>query len=410
MTDYHLTDRVEKYLHRLCVEIPSRRVGSQGNQAATAFFAQILESFGFQTERPEVECMDWTQSGARLTVGNDRFNAQPSPYSLGCRVSAPLAVVSTVKELETIEAAGKVLLLHGEIAREQLMPKNFPFYNPEEHQRIIHLLEAKAPPAIIAATSRNPELAGAVYPFPLIEDGDFDIPSVYMTEEEGARLAELAGEPVALDSQTQRIPSRGCNVIGRIGADQARRVVLCAHIDAKAGTPGALDDASGIAVLLLLAELLQGYSGRLGIEILAINGEDYYCSPGEVHYLQSSQGRLNQVWLDINLDGIGLAQSNTAYSLYDCPAELESLIREIFLSYPDMVEGEPWYQGDHMIFVMNQVPALAITSDRLGEILTHIAHTPRDTPDLVDPTRLANLALALKALLFRLDQAIPSHP
>ncbi len=407
MTSQHLTKQVETYLNRLCVEIPSRRVGSQGNQAATSFFAHTLESFGFQTERPDFECIDWTQSGAHLTVDGERFEVLVSPYSLGCQVRAPLAVVSTIEELESVDATEKTLLLRGKIASEQLMPKNFPFYNPEEHQRIIHLLEARAPLAIIAATSRNPELAGAVYPFPLIEDGDFDIPSVYMTEEEGTRLAELADQVVTLDSQSQRIQSRSCNVIGRIGSASERRVVLCAHIDAKYGTPGALDNASGIVVLLLLAELLQDYRGRVEIEILAINGEDYYSSPGEVHYLQSNQGRLNQVVLDINLDGVGFAPAKTVYSLYDCPTDLAGVIRKTFSTYPDMLEGEHWYQGDHMIFVVNQVPALAVTSDQLSEILTHIAHTPKDTPELLDPSQLVNLALALKELLLNLNDLLP---
>ena len=39
-------------------------------------------------------------------------------------------------------------------------------------------------------TDRNPELVGALYPFPLFEDGDFDIPSVFMTGDEGLRLAK----------------------------------------------------------------------------------------------------------------------------------------------------------------------------------------------------------------------------
>ena len=50
--------------------------------------------------------------------------------------------------------------------------------------------------AIIAATGRDPGLAGGVYPFPLIEDGDFDIPSVYMKDVEGDRLADYAGQEV----------------------------------------------------------------------------------------------------------------------------------------------------------------------------------------------------------------------
>ena len=49
------------------------------------------------------------------------------------------------------------------------MPKNFPFYNPDHHKRIIDLLENKAPRAIVAATSRDPQMAGArISLFPLL--------------------------------------------------------------------------------------------------------------------------------------------------------------------------------------------------------------------------------------------------
>ena len=102
--------------------------------------------------------------------------------------------------LKMVDATGKILLLRGEIAKEQIMPKNFVFYNPEEHQRIYRLLEEKQPAAIISATTRNPELAGAVYPFPMFEDGDFDIPSAYMTDVEGEKLASFAGRQVSLEN------------------------------------------------------------------------------------------------------------------------------------------------------------------------------------------------------------------
>ena len=41
------------------------------------------------------------------------------------------------------------------------------------------------------------------------------------------------------------------------GKRRLRRAdVLCAHIDSKLNTPGALDNAAGVVTLLLLAELL----------------------------------------------------------------------------------------------------------------------------------------------------------
>jgi aminopeptidase YwaD len=404
LTSNPMIEKAGQYLRRLCLEIPSRRVGSQGNQAATDFFERTVASFGFETESPSFDCIDWTTEGADLTADGSQFEASASPYSLGCKVGAPLMAASTLEELEAAETAGKILLLQGDLTKEQLMPKNFPFYNPDHHKRIIRLLEVKRPAAIVAATSRDVEMAGAVYPFPLIEDGDFDIPSVYMTEEEGQRLVQYAGKRITLESRARRIPSTGCNVIAWKGTNPDHRAVLFAHIDAKPGTPGALDNASGVAVLLLLAELLADYSGDLGIEIVALNGEDYYSGVGEQAYLRMNSGRFEQMILGINLDGAGYHRGKTAYSLYDCPPELAASIRKAFSAYVELVEGEAWYQGDHGLFLMNQRPALAITSERFVEILSEIAHTARDKPEIVDTVKLVGIALALRDVLVVLDE------
>ena len=302
----NLERKATAYLFQLCVEIDNRRVGSAGNRAATDLFAAAVAAHGWTTECPSFECIDWQHQGADLTAAGAGFQVCPSPYSLGCRVVGPLVVVSSLETLEAADLAHAIVLLRGEIAREQLMPKNFTFYNPEHHQRIIHLLEEKKPLGIVAATSRDAAMAGsAVYPLPLIEDGDFDIPSVYMTEEEGERLAAHAGREVSLESRATRIPAQGRNVIARKGGGGGRRVVVCAHIDSRMGTPGATDNATGVTVLLLLAELLADYDGPLGLELAALNGEDYYSNPGEMQYLARNEGRWEEVVLGINLDGAG---------------------------------------------------------------------------------------------------------
>lgn len=391
------------YLNALCLDIPSRRVGSPGNRAATSFFANTVASFGFAVETPEFECIDWVDGGADLTVDGIPFAVCVSPYSLGGQASAPLVAISTVQELEMAQLSGQVLLLHGDIAKAQLMPKNFPFYNPEEHQHVIALLERKRPLAIIAATGRDPEMAGAVYPFPLFEDGDFDIPSVYLPEEAGSQLAVLAGKVATLDIRAHRSPAVGYNVVARKG-DPQRRIVIFAHIDAKDGTLGAIDNATGVVVLLLLAELLADYAGDLGVEIVAMNGEDYYSGPGEQLYLALNAGRMAEIVLGINLDGAGYHQGHTAFSLYGCPPDLAGTIHQVLAAHEELREGEPWYQSDHGLFLMHQVPALAITSERFVELWTEIAHTSRDRPEIVDPHKLVVAAGALRDLVLRLDR------
>ena len=84
---------------------------------------------------------------------------------------------------------------------------------------------------------------------------------------------------------SKRIPAKGYNVTGKKGKNNSQRIVITAHIDAKKGTPGAIDNATGVIVLLLLADLLKDYDGDKLIEIVAFNGEDYYAVPGQMNYI-----------------------------------------------------------------------------------------------------------------------------
>jgi len=395
----NLIDKAAAYLNTLCVVIKTRRVGSQGNQHATAFFADTIAAFGFAPESILFDCIDLKYGDVRLTSSDQSYQAYVSPYSLGWSGKAPLVVASTLEALGALDAGGKILLLRGDIAKEQLMPKNFTFFNPEHHKEIYRQVEKTNPDAIIAATSRNPELAGGLYPFPLIEDGDFDIPSVYMTEEEGERLAQAALHEVSLAFESERIPSIGSNVYARKGGDPTRRIVVCAHIDAKDGTPGALDNATGIVTLLVLAELLEDYTGKFAIELVAINGEDYYGANGEVQLVEVNQGKFEEILLAVNIDAAGYIEEGTHYSTYGTTPEQADAIRRAFAPYETIDEGAQWYQSDHSIFIQNGCPAVAITSQEFMHLSTYITHTTRDRPELVDPRKLVDIAKALRDLI-----------
>ena len=137
------------------------------------------------------------------------------------------------------------------------------------------------------------------------EDGDFDIPSVYMTEEEGKKLINAGGETVQMISRTKRIHGDSYQVIAKKGQTSRQRVVVTAHIDAKKGTPGAIDNATGVIVLMLLAELLTDYSDQPEIELVAFNGEDYFAASGQTLYLNQNQTLSKDVLFNINIDGAG---------------------------------------------------------------------------------------------------------
>jgi aminopeptidase YwaD len=398
----HLSSVIETYLKKLCVDITDRSVGSEGNREATAFFASTIKSFGFEVACPPFDCIDWTYGKVRLQAGTEKFEAFAGPYSLSCELKAPLMAASTLDELEQLEVAEKIVLLYGEIASEQLMPKNFTFYNPENHQKIIATLERKKPAAIIAATGRNPQAVGALYPFPLFEDGDFDVPSVYLKDIEGERLLHFLNEEIILKFHSKRIPASGSNVIARKGNSTDSRIVFCAHIDARKGTPGALDNGGGTATLLALAELLKEYQGSQQIEIIAFNGEDYYAAPGQKQYLAQNSAVLNQIALAVNLDDLGYIDGRAGFSFYECPENMMKRLRKILANHPGVFEGEQWHQGDHMIFVLNQRPALAFISEKFEFLMKEIVHTEKDTINLVDCRKLAGIACALRDIFIEL--------
>jgi aminopeptidase YwaD len=400
MKKTHLIDLARAYLATLCTQIPQRCVGSEGNRAATAFFCERMQTLGFRVEEQEFECFDWTDRGSVLRTADTVFDVHTGPYTRDIRLEAPLCSAASVDELKTLEADGKILLLYGGITSEQLMPKNFPFYNPDHHQKIIHLLERSGAKAIVSATTRDPQTAGAVYPFPLIEDGDFEIPTVYMTGEEGDRLLKHSGKTFSLNINTQRSPAAGCNIAGVKNGGGAKRIVVCAHIDSKQGTPGAIDNATGIIVLLLLAELMPNVFGNCTIEIVALNGEDYYSAPGQRLYLEKNKDTMTNIELAINLDGAGYYKGDSAFSLYQCHKETEEAIRKTMEKFPGIKEGPSWYQSDHSMFIQHGVPAMAITSGNFMEKLAaEIIHTPQDNPGIVDVKKLVEIACALDEIL-----------
>jgi len=387
------------HLEALCVTIGERPVGSLGNRAAADHLAATFHDLGLLVRAQGFECLAWRDGGARLRVDGRPYPVSVSPYSLPCRVNGRLRPLGCYADLENADLTDSVAFLHGELAREPLTPKGFPFYQVREHQAIVTLLEAKRPLAVIAATRENPSAAGACSPFALFEDGDLALASVYLHADACDRLADADGAYVALEVDSERSASTGRNVIAEVGAASSPTVVVTAHLDTKPGTPGALDDASGLVVLMLLAARLRDRPPEVAVELVALNGEDHYANPGEIAYLRANGNAMGRVALAINVDGVGDRGSRVAFSRYGDTEDLAAALASAFDDDARFVPGAPWYQGDHALFVQHGRPALALTSERIEALMREVVHTPRDTLDLIDPAALAATAAALASLL-----------
>lgn len=394
-----MVDQVSEIVERLCSAVPDRRPGSSGNDDAVDFVAERFRKAGWKVTLPEFDCLDWVGGSGDVTIGAESIPLVPSPYGLGVDAIGPVRIATCRQDLFAGDLTDSVLVVAGDLVAEPLTPKAYPFYGSDEHKEVIDALETARPVAIIAVTGKHPALCGALDPFPWIEDGDFEVPVAAVRPSDAAVLLESDGKRARVSIEARRIPSTARNIVARRGP-RDRRLVVCAHIDTKPGTPGAVDNAAGVAALVVLVERL-GRDGELpvGIEVLVVNGEDHFAGPGEVAWLEANAGVLDTIELFINIDGAGYREGATAFSFYNVGAQRVETIREAFQGFGDLVEGPPWYQSDHAIFAMQGRPALAFTTERVEEMLAELFHAATDTPEQVEPERIVSIATALQALI-----------
>ena len=388
-----LLKQIKHYIYELSVNIGERPTGSAANHRTENYIKQVFLRNEFQVQLQEFGCINWEKSQTTLKVGNTEVYVEPSPYSLPCDVQASIQVIENIFQLEKAELAGKIAVLRGELTQEPLMPKNFRFYNPEHHQKIIKLLEEKNPVAILTRSLNDKDL------IPVFEDGDFDIPSaVISTNDED--LVIKSNLPVYLKINTERKKATGANVIARKSQTCQNKFVVTAHFDTKPGTPGALDNATGVATLLVLSEMLKDTTAvAADIELVAFNGEDYFSTPGQMAYLDTYGDECNRIKLAINCDGLGLNNSKTGISLMECSEDYIDLLESIRQNFSNIEQLLPWYQGDHMIFTSVGVPSLAITSTGIFGLMDNVIHTENDRPNLINPELIREVCFFVQEVI-----------
>ena len=366
------------HMETLCQEIGPRATGSAGNKLAVDYAAEKFRLLGFDVQLQEFPCMDWQNDGAELFVDDQAVEVEAAEYAMPCDVSGDLICVQTIQELQAADLANKICVMYGDLCKEPIMPKSMVFWNPEEHQAIIRELEQKQPLAVITVSFLE-EVA-----VPIIQDGDFTVPCGTV---KGKFLPSLINKKnAALRLFTERRAAVAANVIATYG--KGKKLAYSAHIDTKPTTPGALDNGTGVATLLTLAEQLVETKLNHQLEFVLFNGEDYYSMPGEMTFMAQSLNQPEEYEFAINVDGAGMQNSSTSYSLYECSEQLTAQLDTFSKAYPTIEKVEPWPMGDHMLFAGAGIPAAAITSTQIYLLMEAVMHTPKDNLSIVDFQRL----------------------
>jgi len=359
-----------------------RPVGTVQNQEITDYIESYLESLGYEMKKIPFSCIVWESKESFLVVDGNKLTLQVSPYSESFNGKTTAVVVRNLEELKKIECEDKILFLTDALARETLQPKNYPFYYPDEHKTIIDCLEAKKPSAIIAITGET--CMSGLKPFHVIEDGNFHIPVACLDKDIFSEIEDKTFEKeMELSIVSQNYITIAYQLIAsKKVANSKGTIVICAHMDSKYNTDGALDNASGVATVLYAAKSIE--TDRYNIDIVPFNSEEYYDPQGELIYLKELEKRKEEVSLLINVDTVAHVGSKVAVASFNYDEKELLELDNVINSCPNIVSGNPWYAGDHAVFAFSGTKCIIIFASDLFEGCLSYTHCPKDTINLVD--------------------------
>ncbi len=226
------------------------------------------------------------------------------------------------------------------------------------------------------------------------------------------RIAET-GKPHSFDTgrsfrieteSTHHPQAEGLNLVGWIeGADPALRneaVVIGAHMDGLGDSPelfpGAYDNASGTATMMQVAKAFarSGQRAARSLCFVGFGGEEMG-KLGSEYFARHPPGRLTRIVAMINLDMTGVGDAMRVAGGERYPELARHFIDAAHLLGQDLLSGELTIppNSDYGPFMERGVPVIGVTSAGGGERGGPMRpHTPRDTPDQINPAIAASIA------------------
>jgi hypothetical protein len=241
-----------------------------------------------------------------------------------------------------------------------------------------------------------------------------------------AEVRGLGLEPRAQEFSVAERPVR--NLEAELRGREQRVVVLGAHYDSVAGSPGANDNASGVAALLEVARALRAEALTLTLRfVFFVNEEPPWFSTedmGSLHYARRCRERGDSIESMLSIETVGYYADREGSQAYPFPLGLVYPSRGDFVAFvsrmrdralvtrslsafrrgaafpsqgaaaPAVLPGVGW--SDHWSFWRVGVPAMMVTDTAPYRYPAY--HVADDTPEELDYERLARVVTGLIAV------------
>jgi hypothetical protein len=313
MGEAFIGSRLDEHLYEICERIGPRWAGTAGDFAAGTYIQERFEEFGLtdpRSEEFELKAWDFSHCEGRVVEDDIPITLVPMIHCPPVNLQAPLVDVGFGMPHE-IESQQHIL--RGSIA--VVNGGDEPFSSPVPlPERLRNLAKVGCVAAVafeprsgghietIRATDKRwNEKAGDVLPHPLA--------TVQTHREDGVRLQRAAGKTLDIKVESRSFIAPCYNTVADLPGTSwsGESLVLGAHQDTYMGSPGAVDDGSGLVVLLEIMRLLAGLRKEFGISpgmnirACTWSGEEQN-HQGSAAYVRQHYGPEPQPRLVVNLD------------------------------------------------------------------------------------------------------------
>ncbi len=202
---------------------------------------------------------------------------------------------------------------------------------------------------------------------------------------------------VSGSAKSGNIQSIQCRLEGK----SPKTVLICAHHDTHSFTPGATDDAAGVAIMLELARGLAKVKTNLSYQFMSFGGEEMDMKGS---WAYTSKANLSDIQLCINLDSIGelpgvlLALSAGSDEMIEWVAAVASENK-----YPAVCRRAATSGGDNIVFAANGIPTIHLAS--YGTTTDKVSHSSIDEPSLLTPFTIGELGKFACAIIEKLESS-----
>jgi aminopeptidase YwaD len=404
----------EKHLYEhvnfLADQIGPRIFGTESEKKTAKYVASKFEEYEVETSIETFRVSGFIPKETKLEIIKPiqrKINCVPLMYS---GITPP---DGTIGQLTCINVETSAKLRYKDIANKIVLiraPRDHLLTYRETASKV-----AKFGAAGLIFYSRE----GSATSFSLDPNEPSRIPSISISSEEGQnllmQLAERCEVVVKLQVTAETNSVESCNIIGSIKGSTLphQKIVLSAHLDSVINSPGANDNASGVAAVLELARVMAKKKPKRTIEFIAFGAEEpypYYF--GSWSYVQKHKTELTNIISVLNFDmvGVGVKIDNRPCLKTTAICQGKKLKTEEWLKNYILQTGkELGYEvhplealgySDQVPFLFNEVPAV-----QFRWMDDPWYHSSDDKSINIDPGKVKTMALVAGVTAWKLANA-----